>query len=294
MMMSMMMPMTTRIYIKPLFVLDLNGILCHRIRRNNLNNLPGDGGPDERRTPSPPWSAYRPTTGPRIATTPVVPRPHLDSFLEFLDRHFCLAVWTSGKAKTARALVRALVPQPIADRLLFVWAQHHCQVVEPPSSSSSPLHPSQVVYKKDLSRVWQEFPLWNHSNTLLLDDSPDKCVAWRENALHPPRLHGLRWRCGVEKEEEEPWSSSSSSSGGAAEIRTMSDEDNVAQQQIFLEQLVQHWREHPVTQEWDCEAQDAVWQQQPGGTDNIDGGLLQQFLRRHAVGHMGWNSSANC
>ena len=76
---SIMMPMTTRIYIKPLLVLDLNGILCHRIRRNNHNNLPSGGGPDEIRTPSPPWSAYRPTTGPRIATTPVVPRPHLDS-----------------------------------------------------------------------------------------------------------------------------------------------------------------------------------------------------------------------
>jgi hypothetical protein len=88
-----------------------------------------------------------------------------------------------------------------------------------------------------------------------MDDSPDKCVAWRENAVHPPPLVGTQ---------------------------TRDDEINARQQRLFLEQLVQHWNAHGVLQIWDEENGNATV------TNNADGQL--QFLKRHAVGHMGWST----
>jgi len=239
----------TNIYIKPLLVLDLNGILCHRVRRR-----PGE-------TPLP-MSVYRRTTGAKIAMTPVIPRPDLDAFLAYLHRHFCLAIWTSAKAKTSSKLVRELVPEAIAQRLLFVWSQNNCQVEQQPDSSE-PTAPHEIVYKKDLSQIWKQFPLWNISNTLLMDDSPDKCVAWEENAVHPPPLNGRRM---LQMPHEE--------------TKVQSDEVNVSKQREFFERLVQHWKDHPTTHDWDTECEDAA-------IHNGGGHLL--FLKEHAVGHMGWH-----
>jgi hypothetical protein len=247
-----------RLQVQPLLVLDLNGILCHRIRSR----------------PSIATNAvFRPCIT-RIAGTPVVPRTDLHGMLHYLDQHFCLAVWTSAKAKTARQLVASLIPPAVAAKLLFVWAQHDCETVVSVSNTNRSCCDDNDIdehenddndddnsskFKKNLSKVWKEYPVWNASNTLLMDDSPDKCVAWRENAVHPPPLNGL-------------------------DIGTRDDEINARQQRLFLEELVQHWNEHSVVQIWDETSGDATV------PDNTQGQL--QFLKQHAVGHMGWSASS--
>ena len=55
---------------KPLLICDINGILCHRVRADHYPNIP-----------------YRESTK-KVSGTPVIPRPGLDDFLEFLARHF--------------------------------------------------------------------------------------------------------------------------------------------------------------------------------------------------------------
>lgn len=294
-------PTVARIYVKPLLVLDLNGILCHRIRRPR--------GTEQVQPIPMPMRAYRPQLGPNIAMTPIIPRPDLHSFLEYLDQHFCLAVWTSAKAKTAKALVKLLVPDSVARKLLFVWSQNHCQVdgTLPPAllpndtasaadetaAPAPPLAPSEIVYKKNLEQAWKAFPLWNRTNTLLMDDSPDKCVAWEENAIHPPPLHGRR-RNGEFAELLPPppplphgnddlqsqKHSSSSSSATILALVPSDDEVNVAKQREFFERLVRHWNEHPTAHNWDSETDDAI-------VSNGEGHL--RFLEEHAVGHMGWH-----
>lgn len=101
------------IQVKPLIVLDLNGLLCRRIRArlNPINKT------------------FRNPMGENISSTPVVPRSDLDDFLLFLDSKFTLAVWTSAQMRTARKLVNLLFPSDIQQRLLFVWGEFcisHC------------------------------------------------------------------------------------------------------------------------------------------------------------------------
>jgi len=224
------------IMLQPLLVLDLNGILCHRIRRER-----------EKIYANP---TYRPMAA-NIANTPIIPRPDLDQFLTFLDQHFCLAIWTSAKNKTATQMIKVLFPEHLSNRLLFVWAQHNCDMIQNEDSQ---------IYEKDLSKIWKEFPLWNSSNTILMDDSPEKCARWRENAVHPPPLNGQI----VDNTMD----------------TLISDEENVQKQDKFFKQLIHHWRLHPLTQDFELEAADAV----------ISSSKTQaQFFREHACGHMGWS-----
>jgi hypothetical protein len=99
--------------------------------------------------------------------------------------------------------------------LLFVWGQDKCEYVDvdvdvknlhgkgseyddDPSTSVNdsdcPVPKAAykgIIFMKRLSKVWHVYPMWNKSNTLLLDDSPEKCQKFMENCLHPPPILGL-------------------------------------------------------------------------------------------------------
>jgi hypothetical protein len=63
---------------------------------------------------------------------PVIPCNGIETFLKYLQAHFCLAVWTLTKPKTVKLLLKSLFPNRLASggRLLFVWSQHQCERVE--------------------------------------------------------------------------------------------------------------------------------------------------------------------
>ena len=187
----------TIVYVKPLIVLDLNGILCHRSR----SNLCSDS------------SMYRHSIG-RVANTEVIPRSDLDQFLHYLDRRFTLAVWTSAQRKTAKHLVKLLFPPSIERRLVFVWNRNSCTLMSPEANVSRKRKRRSISIKqednlaraadhledrtlndlvaiKSLEKVWKTFPLWDASNTVLFDDSIDKTpVRLRGNSVHPPSIKG--------------------------------------------------------------------------------------------------------
>ena len=212
------------IVVKPLLILDLNGILCHRIRKGREDLYPN--------------VPFRKAVD-HIANTPVVPRVHGDHFLNYLDANFCLAVWTSAKPKTAKLLLKVLFPEPIRERLLFVWSQNHCLSV--PGDG-------ETIFVKPLSKVWYKHPLWNPSNTFLMDDSPEKCPD-QNNTLHPPPMHGKQLSAAV----------------------PMSDEENGEHQMRFFSHVVQHFMEPRET--WPSKDSEAA---------------LAEFLNRSARSHMGW------
>lgn len=197
-----------RINVQPLIVLDVNGILCHRVRHHQSAKVTKE-------------QLREPITN--VAATPVIPRTDLIKFLTFLDSQFCLAVWTSAKLKNAKALIKALFPSSISDRLLFVWAQHNCDRIASEGDAD-------LLYEKNLAKVWEKYPLWHEQNTVLLDDSRDKCQKWHENAIHPPSLHGIK-SCEVGK-------------------LMMSDENNQLLQQEFFEGLATGLGKQSITSEW--------------------------------------------
>ena len=300
---------TPTIHVQPLLILDLNGILCHRSRLRR----------------EPPGVRLRPAVGPIIANTPIIPRPNWIAWLTWLDRYFCVAIWTSAKATTAHQLLKALVPATLRKRFLFVWSQHDCIPrrqgrEEPPLSTSQPSTIESnnnnnnhdydyIIYEKHLSKVWQLFPLWNSGNTLLMDDSPDKSpLSQARNVLHPPPIHG--------QQSEPPVSLSSSSVSTSLSSSWQSDEENVQKQEHFFRLLIQYWSDHSDIytlnkrrvdgfhhkhqgrrRRGQQQAEQQEHQPTEGGDSsccNNDGNQavsFYNFLNAHATGHMGWRGN---
>ncbi len=293
------------VHVKPLIVLDLNGILCHRVRKTPQSS-------------SKTQAAFRPSCG-NISNTDIIPRSDLVEFLTLLHGNFCLGVWTSATRKTSKLLVEALFPTNIRERLIFVWHRSSCQLVKKndvETSSTEALDYSMdcidnytnkkikrkkqsmrvedseeevavandddatktqctspnstpsgttiqfqddVTAIKSLSKVWATFPLWDATNTILLDDSPEKCPSqFRANALHPPPIKGTvspRFGIGVCSDED---------------FHSVLDDDEINQrrQRDFFQLLAKHW-EHPAK------------------TD------LTEFLEHHAYDHvMRWKTES--
>ena len=180
--------LTTIINIQPLLVLDLNGILCVRVRKYQLE------------TKEKFVSQYRQSVG-KISHTHIIPRTDLRQFLMYLSENFCLAIWTSATRKNANLLLDKLrIPGKLRNKLLFVWSQEECDTVDldvddhdvydNTDNNNHRQHPSEQLYIKNLSKIWKFFPIWGKHNTLLIDDTPDKSCPYPHNAIHPPSLNG--------------------------------------------------------------------------------------------------------
>uniref|UniRef100_A0A7S0TBU3 Mitochondrial import inner membrane translocase subunit TIM50 n=1 Tax=Pseudo-nitzschia delicatissima TaxID=44447 RepID=A0A7S0TBU3_9STRA len=270
------------IKVQPLLVLDLNGILCHRDRKHKRLKD---------------WK-LRPSIG-HVANTDIIPRTDLLQFLRYLDQHFCLAIWTSAKPKTAKKLLNLLLSsgnennidsKGIRNRLLFVWSQSQCTAVRSseredgtsipesytptnePQGGRSTLDPKEdqdddehsfdetVVFEKHLPKIWESYPLWSANNTLLIDDSPEKCPIAVANAIHPPPLHGRNWN---------------------SDSKNGEDQDNQKRQTLFFEKVVSFWVDSPHREQ--------LCKDDEGGT--LNNTHYYEFLQNHAQGHMGWRGS---
>jgi hypothetical protein len=123
---------------KMLLVMDINGTIAHYT-----------------------WKRPSGVAASRVGDKWLVPRPHLDSFLDALERRgWAFAVWTCSQRKRA---------VPAAEHLLqgrnieFVFGQEDC------------VRNGRI---KDLRQVWNNPELrdrgWNQHNTIVIDDSPSK------------------------------------------------------------------------------------------------------------------------
>jgi len=226
--------MRTLVHVKPLVVLDINGVLCHRRRKKEKGN-------------------YRASIG-TVANTKIIPRPDLEEFLCFLHGHFALAVWTSAKPRNARALVDVLFPPHVKRSLLFVWGQNECKVHVPKG-----MRPSyeNITYIKSLHKVWDTYPLWNQYNTLIIDDSPDKCPpAYSYNSLHPLPILGIHPQSPLHPDP---------------------DFLNIQHQRHFFAQLAAFWDTFEYNTLHDL---------------HYTSTRFIQFMTQHAVAHMGWRGTS--
>jgi hypothetical protein len=282
------------IRIQPLLVLDLNGILCHRSRGNK----------------EPVNIQLRPSIG-TMANTSIIPRTDLDDFLRYLDQHFCIAIWTSAKRRTANRLVNMLIPGDIRQRLLFIWGQNYCQAARATSSTSDQGTAAKTVtandkdevvvnesegsdesdwddetlFKKGLDKVWKDFPLWSADNTLLIDDTREKCVFAIGNAIHPPSIHGQTQE-----------SLHSNAVNGVSQNQfcttTVSDEENQRQQMEFFQRLGEFWTRQPYLQSFH-KIHKVKHSFLAGEQQIMSNAELYRFLDTIVYQHWGWGSNSS-
>ena len=132
---------------KYLIMLDLNGILIDRkygkeLKANNKCS--------------------------KVGNFLVWKRPFLDEFIDFLFEHYDVAIWSSVKLWNIQQLV-AFIFGDKERKLKLIWSQDQCEAVENPNINSK-----KPLFLKNLSYLWEMFPQYDQTNTLLIDDSDDK------------------------------------------------------------------------------------------------------------------------
>jgi hypothetical protein len=115
-----------------------------------------------------------------------------------------------------------------------------------------------IVFTKSLAKVFYKYPSFNETNTILIDDSPEKCPhAHRKNALHPPSISGIdtnlnRTTLCMNDDDD--------------------DETNQRKQTVFFQQLATFWNTK------------AAFHYTSNNNE------LHNFLSQEARGHMGWKT----
>lgn len=83
-------------------------------------------------------------------------RPYLTQFLTYIFQHFYVAIWTAANEEWMN-IVLDKVLKNYKDKFLFKWYREH----------SNP----EGKYMKPLRRVFDKYPRFNSSNTLIIDDN---------------------------------------------------------------------------------------------------------------------------
>ncbi|KAG5556680.1 hypothetical protein RHGRI_007072 [Rhododendron griersonianum] len=151
---------------KKLLVLDLNGLLVHRVFRFDRNiNVQNYPPPDV-------------ICGPFLVFT----RPFCSEFLEFCFERFEVGIWSSARERSIDTIL-STIKTGLKDKLLFVWDKERCT----DSGFKSLERKDKPIFLKELKKLWEDptdLP-WHRgqyslSNTLLIDDAPYKAL------LNPP------------------------------------------------------------------------------------------------------------
>jgi NLI interacting factor-like phosphatase len=111
----------------------------------------------------------------KTPTRRVVCRPWMAEFLSRCFDHFEVAFWGNKSAAYMEDLVPAMLRRMNEDRNLvplFVWSQRECEPIQLEGGAPT-------VWGKPLQRIFDQWPQWNHSNTLIIDHRRDRVASNR-------------------------------------------------------------------------------------------------------------------
>lgn len=113
-------------------------------------------------------------------------RPDTKEFLDWCFKYFDVAVWSSVKRYNIDSMLDLIFGDRVDD-LKFIWDQSHCQEIKPTAEEIEKSDKYlKSVFLKNLKDVWEMFPQYDESNTLLIDDSDEKSVNNPEHCHYNP------------------------------------------------------------------------------------------------------------
>lgn len=156
-----------------LIVLDLNGLLIFRVFARDKGNY-----------------AHHLATSHKVNDFFVWKRPHVDAFLDWLMDRYAVGIWSSAMHHNVDKLIAWTLGEERRKRLVFEWDQTKCP------QEKHPTHKHKPLFLKPLASLWEVFPEWNESNTLLVDDSPLKAKRNPPHLLFSPPEWTIDVECG--------------------------------------------------------------------------------------------------
>jgi hypothetical protein len=108
-------------------------------------------------------------------------RPGVRKFLKWVHHHFDVAVWSSTMPHNTIPIVRHIWGKKMKD-LKFIFSQRQCTHI-------GTMDDGKPIFLKELKYVWEMFPWYDETNTVLIDDSPYKVARNPpQTSIHPEPL----------------------------------------------------------------------------------------------------------
>ncbi|KAJ8537701.1 hypothetical protein K7X08_014241 [Anisodus acutangulus] len=157
---------------KKLLVLNLGGLLVHRVHRRNRFNV----------------QSYEPDL--ICGNFSVFKRPFCDQFLKFCLERFEVGLWSSAMERNMDAILDNVMVG-LRRKLLFVWDQQKCV----DSGFKCLEKKEKPIFLKPMKKIWENkydlLPFrggkFSESNTLMIDDEPHIALINPPNtAVFPP------------------------------------------------------------------------------------------------------------
>lgn len=83
-------------------------------------------------------------------------RPHLTHFLNYIFEHFYVGIWTAATESWMKIVLNKILNK-YSNKFLFKWHREHATPNE--------------KYMKPLTKIFEIYPIFNSSNTLIIDDN---------------------------------------------------------------------------------------------------------------------------
>lgn len=124
----------------------------------------------------------------KVGNKKVHMRPGVTPFLDYLFSNHVVMVYTSTMPQTAQAMVKQFLHPSQRQKLAAIWARDQLDLTK------DQFYRKVQVYKK-LDKIWADSHIqgtagpgnvWDHSNTVLIDDSREKALAQPYNLLQVP------------------------------------------------------------------------------------------------------------
>ncbi|KAK7378735.1 hypothetical protein VNO80_04182 [Phaseolus coccineus] len=155
---------------KKLLVMNLNGLLLHRVHRSKKGGI------------------HRSVDG-RYRGYLVFRRPFSGEFMKFCLERFEVGIWSSAMEHNIDAAL-AYAIGPLRKNILFVWDQRQCT----DSGFKSLENACKPLFFKEVSKVWENVKKggpFSASNTLLIDDNPYKAFLNPDNSAIFPESYDV-------------------------------------------------------------------------------------------------------
>lgn len=163
---------------KYLLLLDINGALCHRMTKRATNRESNDF---------------------RFKSYHVYRRPNFTSFVEYIDSVLSSSTmevyfYTSIVQHNAEGMIKRLFPRPEHSHYQDRIFDRSYNVIRPTTLSEKGKSHNKNCSKKDvkqetmrdLNKVWKRLPEFDVTNTIIVDNSVDKCENCIENSIIVP------------------------------------------------------------------------------------------------------------
>lgn len=162
---------------KYLLLLDINGALCHRMTKRAANREKNDF---------------------RFKTYHVYRRPNFASFIEYIDSVLSSSAmevyfYTSIVQHNAKGMIKRLLPRPEHSHYQDRIFDRSWNAIRPTPSEKekspkkgSPKKNVEDETMRDLNKIWKRLPEFDVTNTIIVDNSADKCENCMENSIIIP------------------------------------------------------------------------------------------------------------